>query len=110
MKNRKIPSPILCAVALSLVVGAPLLSQAEPGVSNSNGGVPAPATAAAGGPAAAPTPAHTTTYTVRTSDTLTSIAEKFHTTRKKLKTLNNLAAGKVKPGQILLVPSTKSAK
>jgi len=43
-------------------------------------------------------------------DSLTSIAKKFNTTRKKLKALNNLTASTVKPGQLLLVPFTKSSK
>jgi LysM repeat protein len=50
------------------------------------------------------------TYTVVKGDSWTSIAQKFKTTRKKLKTLNNLAATTVKPGQILLVPALKSSK
>jgi len=43
-------------------------------------------------------------------DSLTKIAQKFNTTRKKLKALNNLTASTVKPGQIVLVPFTKSSK
>lgn len=55
----------------------------------------------------APLPPHTTTYVVEKGDSLTRIAEKFNTTRKKLQTLNNLKVSKVTPGQILLVPSYK---
>jgi cell wall-associated NlpC family hydrolase len=44
-------------------------------------------------------------YTVVAGDSLTSIARKFNTTRKKVRALNNLAVSKVTPGQILLVPA-----
>ncbi|HEV3270778.1 MAG TPA: LysM peptidoglycan-binding domain-containing protein [Candidatus Methylacidiphilales bacterium] len=99
MKNRNLSAPILSAILLSLVA-FPLLSKADPAVSNPTSSAPA-----------APLPKHTTTYTVVKGDSLTSIAEKFNTTRKKLKKLNNLAADivKLKPGQVLLVPSLRSA-
>ena len=106
MKNRNLSSPILCALILSLVANPPLLSQAEPGVSTPSGVIYAPAATTVGTPAA---PAHTAAYTVMAGDSLTRIAEKFNTTRKKLKALNNLTANTVKPGQILLVPSTKKS-
>jgi cell wall-associated NlpC family hydrolase len=118
MKNRTPASPILCALVLSLAYNLPLHSQAETSVS---------ALAAASTPAAPiapviattatvqvnPTPSvakNTTAYTVLAGDSLTSIAKRFNTTRKKLKALNNLAASTVKPGQTIQVPSTKSAK
>ena len=113
MKNRNLSSPILSAIVLSLVANPALLSQAEPGVSNCTYSAPAaqPApSATAGGAAMAPTATHTTTYTVVKGDSWTSIAQKFKTTRKKLKALNNLTAATVKPGQVLQVPSLKSAK
>jgi cell wall-associated NlpC family hydrolase len=115
MKNRNVSFPILSTVALSLVAHAPLFAQAQTVV-------PAPATAAAApapttsGAAAATAPkhaAHTISYTVVAGDSLTSIAQKFHTTRKNLRKLNDLAASVVKviPGESLLVPaSLKSAK
>jgi len=112
MKNRNLSSPILSAIVLSLVASPALLSQAETGVSNATTSAPAaqPApSAAASGVATAPTAKRSSTYTVVAGDSLTSIAQKFKTTRKKLKALNNLTAGTVKPGQVLQVPSTKSA-
>jgi cell wall-associated NlpC family hydrolase len=105
MKNRKLSSPILCALVLSLVAHPPLLSQAEPVVSS------AASTVVSASPTTmTPATAHTSSYTVVAGDSLTSIAKKFNTTRKKLETLNNLASYKVKPGQLLLVPSRRSAK
>jgi LysM repeat protein len=53
---------------------------------------------------------HTISYTCVKGDTLTSLARKFNTTRKKLKALNDLASTKLKPGQVLLIPCTKSPK
>jgi LysM repeat protein len=112
MKNRKISPPILCAIVLSLVASPALLAQAETGVSDTTYSAPAAQLAPAAtttGVKAAPTAKHTTTYTVMTGDTLTSIAKKFNTTRRKLRKLNDLTASTVKPGQILLVPSLRSA-
>lgn len=111
MKNRKLSSPILCALVLSLVASPALLSQAQTGVSNTTYSAPAAQTtpAAAGDVAVTPTAKHTITYTVVSGDSLTGIAKKFNTTRKKLRTLNNLTASTVKPGQILLIPYLKKS-
>ena len=105
MTNRNLASPILCALVLSFVANPPLLSKADPGVSNSRSSAPAAATS---GATVAPAAKHSTTYTVAAGDSLTNIAQKFKTTRKKLERLNNLAASTVKPGQVLQVPSAKS--
>jgi cell wall-associated NlpC family hydrolase len=114
MKNRNLLAPILCAVALSFVAGSPGLSEAQtaaPGPA-----YPAPTAKAAPpttttGPAVAPSTArHTIAYTVVAGDSLTGIAKKFNTTRKRLEALNNLAGNKVTPGQVLLIPSTKTPK
>ncbi len=112
MKNRILSPPILSAIVLSLFASPPLLSQADPGVPNSTYSAPAEQTApaAASGVIGTPTAKHTIAYTVVKGDSLTKIAQKFNTTRKKLKALNNLTASTVKPGQVLLVPSLKSAK
>jgi cell wall-associated NlpC family hydrolase len=97
MKNRNLSAPILSAIVLSLVANPPFLCKADPAVPNSTSSAPT-----------APTAKHTTAYTVVAGDSWTSIAQKFKTTRKKLKALNNLTATTVKPGQVLLVPSRKS--
>jgi LysM repeat protein len=113
MKNRTLSSPILCAIVLSLVVNSPLRSQAEPGVPSSASLAPATQPASStttSGVTIAPVAKHTVEYTVVAGDSLTNIAKRFNTTRKKLKALNNLTASTVKPGQVLLVPSTKSVK
>jgi cell wall-associated NlpC family hydrolase len=109
MNNRNLPSPILSV----LLVAFPLLSQADPGVSNATppapSAQPAPV-ATTSGVTAAPKPNHTASYMVVKGDSWTSIAQKFNTTRKKLKALNHLTASTVKPGQVLLVPFLKHGK
>ena len=116
MKNRKSYPPILSVIVLSLVVGAPLLSKAQTGVSNSTTPVPTtqpvPAAATNGVTATAPMAKGSIAYTVVAGDSLTKIALKFNTTRKKLRELNNLASSvvTVKAGQVLQVPSLKSSK
>ncbi|XP_076058348.1 TLD domain-containing protein mustard isoform X18 [Oratosquilla oratoria] len=50
----------------------------------------------------------TTTYTVRSTDTLTSIAARFDTTPSELSKLNRLATRFLFPGQILVVPDKPS--
>jgi len=108
MKNRNSSVPILCVAALLLVFHPPLLSRAQTEGANRAPVVSAPPSTASG-PAAAPAKAHTASYTVVAGDSLTSIAKKFNTTRKKLEAINNLASTKLKPGQILEVPSRKNA-
>ncbi len=51
----------------------------------------------------------TTTYTVRSGDTLSGIAEKHGTTVSKLKDLNGLTGNKIKVGQKLKVKGTAAA-
>jgi len=96
---------------------SPVFSQTEASVSNETFSAPsapvAPTVTPTGTttvPATVPTVKHTTTYTVVAGDSLTKIAQKFNTTRKKLRALNNLASYKVKPGQVLLVPAWHSSK
>ena len=47
-----------------------------------------------------------TTYTVKSGDTLYSIANRFNTTVQALKTLNNLTSNTLTIGQILKIPTT----
>ncbi len=120
MKNRNSFSPILSAAVLLLAIHSRVTAQTQPEVSapDSAAVTPAPATATAAVTSpttpASPTaalPVHTAHYTVVKGDTLTSVANKFNTTRKKLKALNDLASFKITPGQVILVPSyKKSAK
>ena len=106
MTNRKTTSPIRSALVLSLLVGCPLISRGQAVAPTA--AAPAPAMQ----PVAPAAPKHTAPYTVVAGDSLTSIAKKFNTTRKNLRALNHLSdtVTKVAPGQILLVPSLKSAK
>ncbi len=115
MKNRKLSTPILSTVVLSLVTNFSLPSKAE----NASATATSPASPTSVISSTTPTGLSTTTpvvvppisYTVVAGDTLSSIANKFNTTRKKLRKLNNLASSitKVKPGQTLLVPAPKPA-
>jgi len=63
------------------------------------GSKPAPGVAA---PAMA---AGETSYTVKSGDTLTSIARKYHTTYKAIEAANNLITTKIRVGQKLKIPS-----
>jgi len=109
MTNRKSSPPILSAIVLSLIAACPLQSWGQSEVAR-------PANPTAGSTAigsSAPTtalPKRTLTYTVVAGDSLTSIAQRFNTTRKKLRTLNDLAVSKVTPGQVLLVPAPIAAR
>jgi LysM repeat protein len=51
-------------------------------------------------------PPHTMAYTVVKGDSLTKLASKYNTTRKKLEELNNLANFKLTPGQVIYVPGS----
>ena len=48
----------------------------------------------------------TTTYTVKSGDTLYSIANKYNTNITTLKNLNNLTSNLLSIGQVIKVPST----
>jgi len=111
MINRKLSSPILRALVLALAVASPSVSHAQTQVPPA--GFAAPATAPV-----APVPTtttalkHTAPYTVVKGDSLTSIARKFNTTRKKLRDLNEFPASftTVKPGDIIQVPAATISK
>ena len=125
MKNRKLTPPILTVLILSLLAHPSLRAQAQADTSTAPDSAPvvqpptdgaqvpvveqpAPATTSTASPVAvAPIPKHTIAYTVVKGDSLTSIAQKFNTTRKKLRDINNLTVNTLKPGQVLLVPSYK---
>jgi len=55
-------------------------------------------------PSAGPGPSFRTTYKVKKSDTLLTIARQFGTTAAKIKTLNGLASSILKIGQVLKIP------
>jgi cell wall-associated NlpC family hydrolase len=117
MKNRILSSPILCAIVLSLVVGSPCVSKGQAVVTAPTAPVaPTPVTPAPAASTSTTTTSttkstpHTLPYAVVKGDSLTSIAKKFNTTRKHLVEINNLAKPKVTPGQVILIPLTKSPK
>jgi cell wall-associated NlpC family hydrolase len=51
-------------------------------------------------------PPHTMAYTVAKGDSLTKLAAKYNTTRKKLEDLNSLTNFKLTPGQVIYVPAS----
>ena len=68
--------------------------------------------AAAGAPGAAARTAatgDTTTYTVKSGDTLSRIAKANHTSYKKLMALNDLKTASIKVGQKIKLPAPKEA-
>ncbi len=50
-------------------------------------------------------PSNSETYTVKSGDSLWSIAQKYNTTVSELKSLNNLSSNELQIGQVLKVPS-----
>jgi LysM repeat protein len=55
------------------------------------------------------TPVPPTKYTVRTNDTLSTIADKFNTTIEKIQAFNNLGnSDEIEVGQVLQIPATGS--
>jgi len=54
------------------------------------------------------TPVESNTYTVKSGDSLWSIANKYGTTVNNLKSLNNLTSDNLSVGQVLRVPSSES--
>ncbi len=112
MLNRILSFPIPIALVFSLIASSSFVAKADPGNTTSAavGSSQAPASTPSVSPLATSAPKHTISYIVLKGDSLTSLAQKFNTTRKKLKALNNLTANTVKPGQVLLVPSLKNSK
>jgi cell wall-associated NlpC family hydrolase len=108
MTNRKISAPILSTVVLSLVTNFALPSKAESVAPTAAISTAIPT----GASSTVPAVSQPISYTVVAGDTLTSIANKFNTTRRKLRKLNNLASSvtKVKPGQTLSVPAPQTPK
>jgi hypothetical protein len=98
------PEPTVSAVAASPSGAlAPFASPTLPATSTPS---PSPATSVpsrAPGPTARPTT--TRRYTVKSGDTLRSIAKRFGTTVAILRKLNGIASGsRIRTGQVLLVP------
>jgi LysM repeat protein len=56
------------------------------------------------GASASTPPAGSTTYKVKSGDTLSAIAARFATTVKKLKVANGLTTNTIRPGQVLVIP------
>jgi cell wall-associated NlpC family hydrolase len=106
MKNRNASSPILHLIVFSLVAHSPLLAEADSGAQ-----APASLPSAAGaGPSGKSVAKQSSTYRVVAGDSLTSIAQKFNTTRKALRKLNDLTSSTVRPGQVLQVPRLGGAR
>jgi LysM repeat protein len=59
-------------------------------------------------PGSTGTSSQTTTYTVKSGDTLYSIANKYNTTVNNIKTTNNLTSNTLKIGQVLKIPGRET--
>lgn len=88
---------------------APASTPAATGAPSPDASSPAPATAPPS-PSAAPrasasaSSAPAVTYTVRSGDTLSSIATRYDTTVRRIKRANGLTDNTIRPGQVLVIP------
>lgn len=85
----------------------PTATLAPPTSSPTPIGSPSPTSEPTAAPSVGPTPApaYSTTYKVKSGDTLSAIATKFHTTVAAIKTLNGITnAARLHIGQILKIP------
>ena len=107
MNGRISFAPLFCAplgwLGLAAVGPAGLAASAD-----YDSALPAVSTAVPIG--ATSSPAAIKTYVVAKGDSLTRIASRFNTTRKKLEALNGLTSSTIKPGQVLIVGHTKTSK
>jgi LysM repeat protein len=87
---------------------SPPTSATPPSSSPSPSTAPTPTASASATPqsSASPTPAPATSYKVRSGDTLSGIASRFGTTVKKIKVANGLTSNAIRPGQVLVIPSS----
>jgi LysM repeat protein len=65
---------------------------------------PSRSPAATSRPTPTPVPADAVRYTVRSGDTLISIASRFNTTVKRIKAANGLTGNVIRVGQVLVIP------
>ena len=111
MPNRPSARPLLVAIPVLLSLVCPVRAQYA-----GTPATPPDSYGATANPAANPvtlvdlSEPQVITYTVAKGDSLTKIARKYNTTRRKLEILNGLASSKVTPGQILVVGETKPKK
>lgn len=105
---------IMANIAKKFNVTLKALQEANPGVDprklqiGKKLVIPPPAPAAGASPAPGGAPSATTgeqTYTVKSNDTLTSIAKAHGTTVKELRSLNNLVTDRIIVGQKLKIPA-----
>jgi LysM repeat protein len=97
------PTPTPSAAASALVAASPT---ASPTPIPSVEATPSVGPSASAGPTPKPSPsASQRTYKVRSGDTLTVIAAKFHTTVKAIEAANGIADPRtIHPGQTLVIP------
>jgi cell wall-associated NlpC family hydrolase len=116
MKNRRITIPIISMVAACTALLPLRAQQAALGPVVPPAPTPAPNSWTSPSTSAIPSPGgttlvkksaplHSVAYTVVKGDTLTKLAAKYNTTRKKLESLNDLASYKLKPGQVIFLPA-----
>jgi cell wall-associated NlpC family hydrolase len=119
MKNRRITIPIISMVAACLATN--LASAQSTATFTAPSTAPtsftAPVTPSSTATTVTPSPGvtistnksappHSQPYTVVKGDSLTKLAAKFNTTRKKLEALNDLPTYKLTPGQVIFVPAS----
>jgi len=105
MKNRKLTVSIGSMLALALALRPlPAQTAAVPPATASSSVVTSTPSAGVTVSTAKSAPPHTMAYTVVKGDSLTKLAAKYNTTRKKLEEINGLTSFKLKPGQVIYVP------
>ena len=112
MKNRKLTVSIGSMLALALAL-RPLPAQTATAPTVPVAPTPASTSVVTSTPSPGVTisatktaPPHTMAYTVVKGDSLTKLAAKYNTTRKKLEEINNLTVFKLTPGQVIYVPAS----
>jgi LysM repeat protein len=95
------PSPTVAASA-----SASATASASPAPTSSSAPIATPEVSSPPTPGASAStpPAGSTTYKVKSGDTLSAIAARFATTVKKLKVANGLTTNTIRPGQVLVIP------
>lgn len=106
------PSASFAAIASPTVVGptatTPVATASSPPpsveASPTTTPVPTPSPTVVVTPSPTPAPSATTSYTVKSGDTLYDIAIKFNTTVTAIRNLNHLTSNTLHVGQVLLIP------
>jgi LysM repeat protein len=90
--------------AASASVAPSVIARASSSPSPSPKPSPRPSAKASASVAPSPAPSFRTLYTVKSGDTLATIAKRFKTTATAIRRLNNLTSNTIRPGQLLKIP------